>query len=150
MAAVIDRVVAVFEAVKGIAAVAVGAGVLSLLHRNVADVAGQLAKHLHLNPAKNHPQVFVDLASRIQDTHLRVIAVGAACYAALRLVMAWGLWFERSWAEWLTAASAGIYVPFEVYELCRGVTGLKLATLLGNLLIIAVMIFVIRRRKAAQ
>jgi uncharacterized membrane protein (DUF2068 family) len=142
--------VAIYEAVKGVLALAVGAGVLSLLHHDVASAAEQLARHLHLNPARNHPRIFADVFSGIHDTQLVVIAVGAALYALLRLVLAGGLWRGRAWAEWLTAISAGFYIPLEIYELSRGLTPIRAATFVGNVLIVLFMIHAIRKRRAAQ
>lgn len=143
-------IIAVFEAFKGVMALVVGAGVLSLLHQDVAGFAEKLVAHLHLNPAKNHPRIFVDALSRIHDTQLLAIAAGAAFYSALRLVLASGLWRGKEWAEWLTALSAGIYIPFEIYELARGLTWVRVAAFLGNILIVLFMVNAIRRRKAAH
>ncbi len=134
------RLVAAFEAFKGLLALAAGAGVLSLLHRDVASIAEHLARHLHLNPAKHYQGVFLDALSHLNDSRLLLIAVGAAMYAAVRLVLAWGLWRGRSWAAWLAAIGAGIYVPFEVYDLGRSVTLLNLATFLANVMVVVLMI----------
>jgi uncharacterized membrane protein (DUF2068 family) len=50
------------------------------------------------------------------------------------------LWLGKPWAEWLTAIGAGIYIPFEVYELTRSVTVLNVATFLGNVLVVVLMV----------
>jgi predicted membrane protein DUF2127 len=57
------RLVAAFEAFKGLLALAAGAGVLSLLHRDVASIAEHLARHLHLNPAKHYLNAVVSASS---------------------------------------------------------------------------------------
>jgi uncharacterized membrane protein (DUF2068 family) len=134
------RLVAAFEAFKGLLALAAGAGVLSLLHRDAANIAEHLAHHLHLNPAKHYQGIFLDALSHLNDARLLLIAVGAAVYATVRLVLAWGLWSGRSWAAWLAAIGAGIYVPFEVYDLARHVTPLNVATFLGNVLVVVFMV----------
>jgi uncharacterized membrane protein (DUF2068 family) len=141
------RVVAAFEAFKGFLALAVGAGVLSLLHRDAASIGEHLAHHLHLNPAKHYPGVFLDALSHLNDARVLLIAMGAAAYAALRLVLASALWLGKPWAEWLTAIGAGIYIPFEVYELTRSVTVLNVAAFLGNVLVVVLMVnaVVVRR-----
>jgi uncharacterized membrane protein (DUF2068 family) len=78
---------------------------------------------------------------------LWVLALGAVVYAAVRIAEGYGLWFDREWAEWLGAASGLIYVPFELYELARGVTALKVATFGVNLLVVAVLIDALWRRR---
>jgi len=144
------RLVAVFEAFKGLLALAAGAGLLSLLHRDVANVGERLARHLHLNPAKHYEGIFLDALSHINDSRLLLIAMGAALYATLRLVLALALWRGRSWAAWLAAIGAGIYMPFEIYDVVRHVTPLNVATFLANLLVVALMVnaVVVRRRGA--
>jgi uncharacterized membrane protein (DUF2068 family) len=142
--------IACFEALKGIIGLAVGAGVLSLLHKNVASVVEIFAAHMHLDLLKKHPQIFVEALSRMHDPQLWMIAAGAALYATLRMMMAYGLWHGRGWAEWLTAAAGGIYIPFELYELGRAFTWPRILTLVGNVLIVWYMLHRIRVRKAAE
>jgi uncharacterized membrane protein (DUF2068 family) len=142
--------VAWYEAIKGVLALLAGAGVLTLLHRDMAGFAEKLVAHLHLNLAKDHPRIFVEALSRVHDTQLLLIAAAAAGYAVLRLVLAAGLWREKEWAEWLTALSAGIYIPFELYELARGLTWIRAAAFVGNILIVLFMVNAIKRGKAAH
>jgi len=142
--------IACFEALKGIMGLAVGAGVLSLLHKDVASVVENFTAHMHLDLVKQHPQIFVEALSRMHDPQLWMIAAGAALYATLRMMMAYGLWYGRGWAEWLTAAAGGIYIPFELYELGRAFTWPRILTLVGNVLIVWYMLHRIRVRKAAE
>ena len=67
-------------------------------------------------------------------------------YALVRFIEAYGLWRARLWAEWLAAASGAIYVPFELYELSRGVSWIKLAALAANLAVVAFMVLSLRSR----
>ena len=141
------RIVAVFEFGKGLLVLIAGLGLLAFVHRDVQNVAEELLLHLHLNPASRIPGIFVALAERVFSMDLWVLALGAAVYAAVRIAEGYGLWFDREWAEWLGAASGLIYVPFELYELARGVTALKVATFGVNLLVVAVLIDALWRRR---
>jgi uncharacterized membrane protein (DUF2068 family) len=67
-------------------------------------------------------------------------------YALVRFIEAYGLWRARRWAEWLAAVSGAIYVPFELYELSRGLSWLKLAALTANLAVVAFMLLSLRSR----
>jgi hypothetical protein len=67
-------------------------------------------------------------------------------YASLRFAEAYGLWRGKAWAEWLAAISGAIYVPFEVVELAKKVTALRIASLLVNLLVVGYMLSLLRRR----
>jgi uncharacterized membrane protein (DUF2068 family) len=142
------RTVAVFEASKGALVLVAGCGLLRFLHRDVRSVAEELVEHLHLNPAKRAPHVFLDAVDRLPDVRLSVLALFAFAYAVMRFVEAYGLWRVRRWAEWVAVASGAIYLPFEVYELARGVTWLRLATFAINLAIVAMMAYAIRAERA--
>jgi uncharacterized membrane protein (DUF2068 family) len=133
------RAVAFFEAIKGIVVLIAATGLLSLLHKDVFAIAAALIEHLHLNPASKYPQIFLDSASRLYDTRLMMLALGAALYSLLRLVEAYGLYFNRAWAEILAALSGAIYVPFEIAGLIRSVTWHGFALLAVNLLVVGIM-----------
>ena len=134
------RTVAAFEAAKGVIVLVAGFGLLALVHRDAQAVAERFVGHLHLNPAKHYPRIFIDAAARLTDARLWMLAWLAACYAAVRMVEAYGLWRARRWAEWFAAISGGIYLPLEVFELTRGVTWVRLCTLVVNLGIVAYMV----------
>jgi uncharacterized membrane protein (DUF2068 family) len=139
------RTVALFEAAKGAIVLLAGIGVLSLIHHDAQRLAEQLVGHLHLNPAKRYPRIFIDAAANLTDARLWVLATLAAAYALVRFVEAYGLWRERRWAEWFAAVSGGIYIPFELYELFQGATWLSLGALVVNVFIVGLMTHALRR-----
>jgi uncharacterized membrane protein (DUF2068 family) len=141
------RVVAMFELAKGVLALAAGAGLLAFVHHDLRSVITELLLHLHLDPARRVPGVFLLLADRVASMDLWLVAIGAALYALVRIAEAYGLWFGREWAEWLGAVSGMIYVPFELYALTKGVTPLRLTTLAINLLVVAVLSEALWRRR---
>ncbi|MGA7181328.1 MAG: DUF2127 domain-containing protein [Thiobacillaceae bacterium] len=134
------RAVSVVEAAKGAVVLLAGFGALSLTHHDVQRVAEKLIGHLHLNPAKHYPRIFLDAAAHLTDARLWLLATLALAYAVARFVEAYGLWRGRRWAEWFAAVSGGIYIPFEIYGLSKGVTVLALSALVTNLLIVVLMI----------
>jgi uncharacterized membrane protein (DUF2068 family) len=64
------------------------------------------------------------------------VAAAAAAYAALEGTEAIGLWLSRRWAEYLTFIATVVFVPYEIYELTKSISWLKLLTLAINLLIV--------------
>lgn len=140
--------VAFIEAAKGVVVLLAATGLLLLVHRDVHEMAARLIKHMHLNPASKYPRIFLDAASHAQDGRLLWIAIGAATYATLRLVEAYGLFRERKWAEVLAAASGAIYVPFELVELFRAPAWDVLAILMLNIVVVGIMLraLILRRR----
>ena len=141
------RAVAVFEAAKGTLVIAAGIGLLSLFHRDAQDAAETIVRHLHLNPARHYPRVFIEAAARMNSSRLWLLAGGAFAYSAVRFIEAYGLWHLRPWAEWFAILSGGLYLPVEIYGLLRHPTPVKVALLIGNAAIVGYLIHV---RLAAQ
>lgn len=141
------RAVALFEAAKGTLVLLTGFGALSLIHHDAQRFAEQLVGHLHLNPAKHYPRIFIDTAAHLTDASLWMLATLAATYGLVRFVEAYGLWRGRRWAEWFAAVSGGIYIPFELYELFQGINWLSLGALVANVLIVGLMVNALLRNQ---
>jgi uncharacterized membrane protein (DUF2068 family) len=139
------RVVAVFEAAKGILILLAGFGLLSIVHQNAQQVAEDIVRHFHLNPASRYPRIFIDVAGNISDSQLWLMAGFALAYAGIRLVEAYGLWRERRWAEWLAVLSAVIYVPIEIYEVLSEISWIKVTTLTINTCIVVYMSYALKQ-----
>jgi uncharacterized membrane protein (DUF2068 family) len=135
------RAVALFEAIKGTLALFAAFGLLAIIPAEAREDALELVGRLHLNPGKNYPSVFVHLMENAANTQLWLIAGLVVVYALVRFLEAYGLWRSRPWAEWLAAASGAIYVPFEIYEISRGVSSIKVAALVVNITIVAYMCY---------
>lgn len=146
------RPIAIFEAFKGAIVLIAGFGLLSFLDRDNEVYAERIVRVLNMNPAGHYPQIFITAMARLEDSHLWALAGFAALYSAIRFIEAYGLWFERRWAEWLAALSGAVYVPVEIYELWHRVTWLRLSTLIINLTVVAYMAWLLsenRRQQAA-
>ncbi|HEX4985042.1 MAG TPA: DUF2127 domain-containing protein [Burkholderiales bacterium] len=139
------RAVALYEAAKGLLVLVAGFGVLTFMREDLQGVAERLVRHLHLNPAKGYPRIFIDAASNVSDARLWMLAGFALLYALLRWVEAYGLWHERRWAEWFAVLSGAIYVPAELYGLFRHATALRLLLLALNVGVVAYMVFILWR-----
>jgi uncharacterized membrane protein (DUF2068 family) len=144
------RLVACFEAFKGILVLLAASGLLTLIHRNVQDFAARLIEHAHLNPASKYPRIFLDAVGQLQDSRLVLLALGAAAYSAIRLAEAYGLYREKAWAEVLAAASGAIYMPIELYGWVRDPTWLHACIFVLNAAVVAVMLLALFHRRQAK
>ena len=75
---------------------------------------------------------------------LLVLGFTAAAYCVVEAAEAVGLWRERRWAEYLTAIATAGFLPFEVHELLRRVTALRIGALVVN---VAILVWLVRRKK---
>jgi len=135
------RAVATIEFIKGLIVLLAGFGLLSLVHRDAWDAAEAFLGWLHVSPDRHYAQVFLNLADQVTDSSLWLAAIGALVYSTLRFVEAYGLWWERAWAEWLALISGAIYIPFEIYEILRRVDAIRVTIFLINLAVVIYMVY---------
>jgi len=140
--------ISVFRLAKALVLVAVALGALHLLDRAVAarvhtalDALPFVARH----PAVEEATTKVTGASR---KHLEIAAWVGLGYAALFATEGVGLWLQRVWAEYLTIVATTSFIPFEVYELTRRFTPIRLGALVVNVAIVAYL--VVRRVRAGR
>ena len=141
------RAVAGLEFFKGVFVVLMGICALALFHKDTWQIAESLLSLLHISTDRRSAQIFLDFADSITDARLWAAARIAFAYAALRFTEAYGLWKQRTWAEWVALVSGTLLLPLEVRELFRGVTFWRFALLIGNLGIVCYMLYVILQNR---
>jgi uncharacterized membrane protein (DUF2068 family) len=144
------RAIAVFEAVKGIAAMLAGLGLLSLLHRDLHHMAQMLISHFGLDPGQRYPTVLLHYADLLQDANRRSLVLLLVAYVAVRFAEAYGLWFARPWGEWLAALAGAVYVPFEVRHVLHKPSWMGAAVLTFNLLMVAFLAWELWKKRQAK
>jgi len=137
------RAVASFEFAKGVFVILMGFCALALVHKDVWVIADSLLTLLHISTDRRSAQVFLDFADNVTDARLWAAARIAFAYAALRFTEAYGLWKERTWAEWVAFVSGTLLLPLEVRELFRGVTLLRCSLFVGNVAVVVYMLYII-------
>jgi uncharacterized membrane protein (DUF2068 family) len=138
------RAVAAFEFFKGIFVLVMGLCALLLLNRDAWLMAERVLALLHVNTDRHFAQVFLNFADSITNARLWAAARIAFSYSVLRFVEAYGLWKERSWAEWIAFISGTLLLPLEVRELLRGLTVMRSVIFVGNLAIVFYMFYLLR------
>jgi uncharacterized membrane protein (DUF2068 family) len=142
------RTIAVFEALKGILVLIVGLALLRYIHRDLEQFAEDLVRNLHLNPASRIPQWFASAAGRVPDTQISTLITAAIIYAIVRFIEAYGLWRNRSWAEWFALVSCGVYLPVELFEFAKGPSAAKGALFLLNAAVVVFLWILLSNRRA--
>jgi uncharacterized membrane protein (DUF2068 family) len=139
--------IAIYEGVKGLAALAASIGLLGLVHRDLRRIASELIGHFGLDPERHYPALLLHYVDLLNSTNIRSLVFLAFAYAALRLAEGYGLWRDRVWGEWLGAASGGLYLPFEIYHLTHRLTWTGVGVFLANLLMVGFLIRRLWRRR---
>ncbi|MES1248177.1 MAG: DUF2127 domain-containing protein [Actinomycetota bacterium] len=94
-------------------------------------------------------------ALELRSTTLYAVAAAAAAYAVLEGAEAVGLWLQKRWAEYLTFVATVIFLPYEIWELTKSVSPLKVVALVVNVaiavyLLLAKRLFGLRGGAAAD
>jgi uncharacterized membrane protein (DUF2068 family) len=82
----------------------------------------------------------IERAFSLQSNTLKLVGVVFAVYALVEGIEAFGLWFQRRWAEYLTFLVTSSLLPLEVYELTNRLSPLKLLTFIINLAVVAYLL----------
>jgi uncharacterized membrane protein (DUF2068 family) len=138
------RAVATVEFVKGVFVLFVGIIAILLLHKDVWVIAESILALLHINTDRESAQLFLGLADDLTDARLWLAARLAFAYSGLRFAEGYGLWNQRTWAEWLAFGSGMLFLPLEVRALMRGITFLRCGVLVVSLAIIYYMYYLLR------
>jgi uncharacterized membrane protein (DUF2068 family) len=142
--------IALFEMLKGMAALAASVGLLSLAHHDVQALAYALLGHFHVDPQAHFPRMLLDDIRALQNADMRQVVLIAWGYAALRLTEGYGLWRGRVWAEWLAAVSGAVHVPLELSHLVVHPTAMNVVILGVHITVVVNMVVRLRRRRSAR
>lgn len=77
-------------------------------------------------------------AQQLLNIALLIILVGLVRWAE-----AVGIWFNKSWAQWLAVFSGFIYIPFELNELFYRFSWMMVLILLINIMVVTYLLYVL-------
>jgi uncharacterized membrane protein (DUF2068 family) len=127
------------------------AALLVVIELNLADLKHQASDLIGKVTGETGQGASQGILSRELDSllHLHkgtlvVLIVTAIAYCVVEGVEAVGLWRERRWAEYLTAIATAGFLPFEIHELIKKVTVLRVGALVLNL---AILVWLLWRKR---
>ena len=141
------RAIAVFEAVKGLGALALSLGLLALVHADLRSVIVNLIGTVGMDPEAHYPGMLLHYVDVFTETSKVPLVLVVAAYITVRLTEAWGLWFARPWGEWLGALSGALYVPLEVRHLLLKQNWTSVLVLSFNVAVVAYLGWLLWRRR---
>ena len=128
----------------------IGLGARHLLHKDVGDELSALADHLHFDSGWRLVSFILDKAELIHDPLLRRIGIVAFCYSAISAIEGIGLYFEKIWAEYLTLAITASFLPWEIFEIFRRLTWIRVTLLGANLLVFFYLLQLVADRERVR
>jgi uncharacterized membrane protein (DUF2068 family) len=142
--------IALFKLVKAVLLIAVGLGALKLLHAGLAGGAQRLVTTLTSGVDRRITQRILSRLSGVSPGKLEALGLGAFVYAALFGVEGVGLWMGKRWAEYLTVIATGSFIPFEIYELVKQFTAVRLLALVLNVAMVVYLILRLRHPHSGE
>jgi uncharacterized membrane protein (DUF2068 family) len=145
---IVLRIIAVDRAIHFVvlAAVAVAVFLFAAHEVRVRDVFYRILNAVQGTTGTPHDSGhgFVHTVEHIftlRSSTLYWVSAAAAAYAVLEGLEAVGLWYQRRWAEYLTFIATIAFLPYEVYELTKAVSPLKVVALVINLAIAVYLLY---------
>ncbi len=135
-----------FKLVKAVSLAFVGFGLLSLVHRDVAEVIDSLVNKLGMDPGNHLLHSLIERVTGIPRHTLRALGVGTLFYAALFLTEGVGLLLAKRWAEYMTLIITGSFLPLECYELLRHPSVVKALVVLVNAAVVVYLWRIVRSK----
>ncbi|HEY2861869.1 MAG TPA: DUF2127 domain-containing protein [Terracidiphilus sp.] len=143
--------IAAYKLLGALLFVLVGVGALKLLHKDLDDVIWHaLVEVRHWNPESHVLSFLLDKAELLNDPLLKRIGFGAFLYAAVGIVEAIGLYFEKVWAEFLTVAITASFLPIEIREVIVKIGWWKVGLLIANLLVLIYLLYLLGEHAARR
>lgn len=135
------KVVAIYEIIKGVS-VLLGASALWLWQQDLEHwLTTATASWQHRFGQFLMPQVesLIDLAQKASK-NWNMFLLFIVGYVSLRVVEAYGLWQDKTWAYWFSVIGYGIFIPIELYYLIVSpFDWFKLGILILNMVIVVVV-----------
>jgi uncharacterized membrane protein (DUF2068 family) len=141
--------IGLFKLLEAVFFVLVGAGAIHFVHHDLGDAAWRLATRLRMDPDGRLVSFVLDRLDAVTAHRLKQIGVATFFYAGLRVTEGIGLVLEKVWAEYLTVGVTMAFLPWELYEIVRRLDWLRVGLLVVNLIVLAYLIWWLRRNRLA-
>jgi uncharacterized membrane protein (DUF2068 family) len=143
-------IIGVFKILEGTFFVLLGLGVVRLLHRDIGDMLLRLAMSLRIDPESRFVNLLLEQVQLLTPHKMRLISAGIFLKAGLDYLEGIGLALEKTWAEWLTIGLTASFLPWEIFEIARHFTWVKVGITLLNVLVLLYLVWVQQLRLRAH
>ena len=130
------HIISAFKFLKGLLLLIIGVKLLTLLNKDVAEWAMNFVNRHGIDAENHYVHTILEKISGVNRNQLMLMSGGAFLYSSLQLTEGIGLWFEKRWAEYLTAIATALLVPLELYEIYERFTWIRLTILIVNLFVV--------------
>jgi uncharacterized membrane protein (DUF2068 family) len=139
--------VGLFKLSKAVFFTVLGFAALHMINHDLGDLVMRIAEALRMTAENRLVNFAMEKADLIGHHQLRQASFLSFGYASLCLIEGTGLVLRKVWAEYFTVFLTVMGLPWESYELMHRFTWLKVGLLVINLLVLAYLLWVLKRKR---
>jgi uncharacterized membrane protein (DUF2068 family) len=130
------HLIALEKITKGTILIIVALRMLTLLGQDVHEWAVNFVSRHGIDVGNRYAQAVLERLLGVSDKQLITWSTVALIYSTFLFIEGLGLWYQKRWAEYLTAAGTALLIPLELFEIYERFTPLRVAILVINVFIV--------------
>jgi uncharacterized membrane protein (DUF2068 family) len=138
--------IGVFKLVQAGLFILLGIGAIRLLHQDLMRVTEHFILAMRFNPEGHFVNLILEKVAMIDPHRLREISAAIFAIAGLDIVEGTGLVMEKAWAEFVTLILTASFLPFEIFEILRHTTWIRVSLTLINLAVVVYLLYYVKLR----
>jgi uncharacterized membrane protein (DUF2068 family) len=142
--------IGVLKLMKAVLFILLGIGAVRLLHKDLVDVVTHFIISLRFDPEGRFVNLILEKVAMISPQRLKEISMAIFAYAALDVLEGTGLVLRKAWAEYVTLVLTASFLPWELFEIIRHVTWVKMVLLALNIVVVLYLVFYVQMRARAR
>jgi uncharacterized membrane protein (DUF2068 family) len=135
------RVIAFFKLIKAACLIAVGFGVLKLVHTDATAKLEHWVAILGFDPGGRLIGHAIQRITNISPARIKEFGVVSFVYAGLFTTEGIGLWRLKRWAEWFTVVITSSLLPIEIFQIHHRPTSIKILVFVINISVVAYLLY---------
>lgn len=142
------ELIGILKLLQGGFFIALGFGLLRMLHHDLYMFALQMVEALHLDPDRLAIAALLNKVTLLNDHRLKQLSAVVFIYAVLDFIEGTGLVLEKRWAEYFTLVLTVALLPLEAIKLVNHPNHWTLILLVANILIAVYLAWLVLPRES--
>lgn len=138
--------IGVFKLIQAVLFVLLGIGAIRLLHKDLVEETERFILAMRFNPEGHFVNLLLERVAMIDPHRLKQISAAIFGIAALDAIEGTGLVLEKAWAEFVTLVLTASFLPWEVVEIIRHDTWIRIALTIINFAVVVYLLQFVRMR----
>src|SRR5271165_2096680 len=138
--------IGIWKLLEAVLFILLGIGALKLLHADLVDVVTRFIIDLRFDTEGRFASLILDKVAMIDPHRLKQISIAIFAAAGLHLLEGIGLVLRKVWAEYVTLILTASFLPWELFEIIRHMTWIKIVLTLLNFAVVVYLVFYVQMK----